>query len=63
MLLMSCDRPGVYSSDKFLNSSTIGKIHLKCDLIDGPVVNGIREPIVFTFVLDKPSGYNVFGEP
>ena len=29
------------------------EIHLKCDVIDGSVVNGLRHPIPFTFNLDK----------
>ena len=41
------DSPGVSSCDKVLNLSTIDKIHLKCEVIDGKVVNGIREPILF----------------
>ena len=53
----------VYTSDKVLNSIKIDKIHLKCDVIDGSVVNGTREPILFSFVLEKPSGYKVFCEP
>ena len=36
---------------------------MKCDCIDGSVVNGIREPILFSFVLDKPAGYKIFCEP
>ena len=52
-----------YLSQKILNLSGTNKIHLKCDCIDGSVVNGIREPILFSFVLDKPSGYKVFCEP
>ena len=36
---------------------------MKCDVNDGSVVNGIREPILFNFILDKPSGYKVFCEP
>ena len=36
---------------------------MKCDVIDGSVVDGVRQPILFSFVLDKPSGYNVFCEP
>ena len=36
---------------------------MKCDVIDGSVVNGIRQPILYSFVLDKPSGYKVFCEP
>ena len=57
------DPPGVYTSDKIiLNLNTINKIHLKCDCIDGSVVDGVRQPILFSFVLDKPSGYKVFCE-
>ena len=48
---------GVYISDKIiLNLNTIKKIHLKCDCIDGSVQDGVRQPILFSFVLDKPSG-------
>ena len=56
--------PVVYPSDKIiLNLNTIDKIHLKCDAINGSVVDGIRQPILFSFVLDKPPGYKVFSEP
>ena len=56
--------PGVYTSDKIvLNLNTINKIHLKCDCIYGSIQDGIRQPILFSFVLDKPSGYKVFCEP
>ena len=55
---------GVYTSDKvILNLNTINKIHLKCDCIDGGIQDGIRQPILFSFVLDKPSGYKIFCEP
>ena len=55
---------GVYVSDKIiLNLNTIDKIHLKCDCIDGSIQDGVRQPILFSFVLDKPSGYKVFSEP
>ena len=52
--------PGVYSSDKILNLSTLDKTHLKCDVIDGSVVNGIPEPILFSFDLYKPNRYKFF---
>ena len=52
-----------YLSQKIVNLSSTNKIHLKCDCIDGSVVNGIREPILFSFVLDKPSGNKVFCQP
>ena len=45
-----------YISQKDVNLSSTNKIHLKCDVIDGSVVNGIRQPILYSFVLDKPSG-------
>ena len=57
-------KPGVNTSDKIiLNLNTINKIHLKCDIIDGCIQDGIRQPILFSFVLDKPSGYKIFCEP
>ena len=52
-----------YLSQKNLNLSNTNKIHLKCDAIDGSVVNGIRQPILYSFVLDKPAGYKIFCEP
>ena len=55
--------PGVYTSDKILNLNTTNKIHLKCDFIDGSIQNGLRQPILYSFVLDKPSGYKIFSEP
>ena len=36
---------------------------MKPDGIEGSLVNGIREPILFSFVLDKLPGYKVFCEP
>ena len=55
--------PGVYTSDKILNLNTVKKIHLKCDVIDGSVVDGVRQPILYSFVLDKKPGYEVFCDP
>ena len=52
-----------YIGQKIVNLSSTNKIHLKCDVIDGSVVTGIRQPILYSFLLDKPSGYNVFCEP
>ena len=48
---------------KFLNLSTTNKIHLKCNIFDGSLVNGLRQPILYGFVLDKLLGYKVFCEP
>ena len=52
-----------YISQKILNLSSTIKIHLTCDVIDGSVVNGFRQPIITSFVSNKPSGYKVFCEP
>ena len=52
-----------YLSQKIVNLCSTNKIHLKCDAIDGSVVDGVRQPILYSFVLDKPSGYKVFCEP
>ena len=58
------DAPGIYTSDKvILNLNTINKIHLKCDIIDGSIQDGLRQPILFSFVIDKPSGYKIFCQP
>ena len=56
--------PGVYTSDKLLlNLNTINKIRLKCDCIDGSIQEGVRQSILFSFVLDKPAGFKVFCQP
>ena len=36
---------------------------MKCDVIDGSVVNGSRQPILYSFVLHQKPGYKVFSEP
>ena len=56
--------PGVYTNDKvILILNTIDKMYLKCDCIDGSIQDGVGKSILFSFVLDKPSGYKVFCEP
>ena len=54
----------VYTNDKIiLNLNTTDKIHLKCDCIDVSIQDGVRQPIMYSFVLDKPAGYKIFSEP
>ena len=63
-IAIHADFPGVYTNDKdILNLNTINKIHLKCDAIDGSIQDGVRQPILFSFVIDKPIGYKVFCQP
>ena len=52
-----------YTSQKIVNLGSTNKIHLKCDCIDGSVVNGVRQPILYSSVLDRLPGYKVFSEP
>ena len=40
--------------------NAINKIHLECDVIEGSVENGTRKHMIFTFILDKSSGYKTF---
>ena len=54
---------GSYKSDKPINITGIDKIHLKCDCIKGSIVNGIRETILFSFVLSSPPGHKIYKEP
>ena len=43
--------------------SIIDKNHLKCDCIDGSILNADRQPILYSFVLDTLVGFKVFAEP
>ena len=52
-----------YTSQKVVNLGNTNRTHLKCDCIDGSVVNGLRQSILYSFVLDKLPGYKVFCEP
>ena len=39
-----------YISQKMVNLGSTNKIHLKCDCIDGSIRDGVRQPILFSFV-------------
>ena len=54
---------GSYKSEKPINITGIDKIHLKCDCIQGSIVNGIREPILYSFALSSPPGHKIYKEP
>ena len=49
--------PGSYKSDKPINITGIDKVHLKCNCINGSIVNGCREPILYSFVFSSPPGH------
>ena len=45
-----------YISQKIVNLGSTNKIHLKCDVINGSIVDGFKQPILYSFVLDKLPG-------
>ena len=55
--------PGSYKSNEPVNNIGIDKVHLKCYWRDGRIVNGIPEPIWYTFAFDQPPGHKMFLEP
>ena len=52
-----------YKSDRPINITGIDKVHLKCDCIQGSIVNGIREPILDSFALSSPPGHKIYKDP
>ena len=54
---------GSYKSNEPINITGIDKIHLKCDCIQGSIVNGIREPILYSFALSSPPGLKIYKKP
>ena len=54
---------GSYKSDRPINITGIDKIPLKCDCIQGSIVNGIREPTLYSFALSSPPGHKIYKEP
>ena len=54
---------GSYKSDKPINITGIDKVHLKYDCINGSIVKGIREPILYPFALSSPSRHKIYKEP
>ena len=54
---------GTHKSEKPVMVTSIDKVHLKCDCVDGSIVNGVREQILFSFNLSAPSGYKFPNSP
>ena len=52
-----------YKSDRPINITGINKIHLKCDCIQGSIVNGVRETTLYSFGLSSPPGHKLNKEP
>ena len=54
---------GTHKSEKPVMITTTDKVHPKCDCVDGSIVNGIREQILFSFNLSAAPGYKIIKEP
>ena len=54
---------GSCKSDRPINLTGVDKVHLKADCIQGSIVNGIREPILYYFALSSPPSYRIYKEP
>ena len=54
--------PGSYKSNRPINITGTDKIHLKYDFVDRSVVNGVREPILYSFGLSSPPGHKIYEE-
>ena len=48
---------GSYKSYKPVNITGIDKNHLKCDCLGGSIVNGVREPVLYSSTSEKPPGH------
>ena len=55
--------PEIYRSGKKLNIPGFDKVHFKSDSINASVVYSIREPTLYSFVLNKPPGHTICKEP
>ena len=54
--------PGSYKSDRPINITAFDKVLLKRDGINGSIVNGTREPILYPFALSAKPGYKIHNE-
>ena len=55
--------PGSYKCDEPIKIRGIDKIQLKCDCINGSIVNGISLPILYSFALSSPPGLKIYKDP
>ena len=55
--------PGSYKCDKPINITNSDEVHINCDFVDGSVLNGVRQPILYSFALDKPPERITYKEP
>ena len=54
---------GTYKSERLINIKGIDKVHINCNCVNGSIVNGTREPILFSFDLSSLPGHRIYTEP
>ena len=54
---------GSYRSDRPINITGVDKTHLKCDCINGSIVDDIREPNLYSFVLSSTQAQKIYIQP
>ena len=52
-----------FISPNILNKTTNDKIHLECDCMQRSELKGIRQPIFYSFTIDKPPSVKIFSMP
>ena len=55
--------PGKYESEKPLKITVVDKVQLKCDCVNRSIVNGCRQPTLFSFALISPPVHKTMQEP
>ena len=55
--------PRSNKSEKPIDITGIDEIHLRCDVLSGSIVNGIREVILYNFAFFKPPGHKINQQP
>ena len=51
---------GLYKSDRPINNTGIDKVYLKWNCVQGTMVNGIREPILYRLALSSLPGHKIY---
>ena len=54
---------GLYKSVGPITITGMDNVHLKCDVNDGSVVNGVRELFSNSFAISSPPGHKIQREP
>ena len=54
---------GIHKPEKQVVITSKDKVHLKCNCVDGSIVNGVRAQVLHSFYLSAPPGYEFIKKP